>query len=202
MPTVKIIRIPVNDAYTDAHFDKLTAGAQKAGIVNQSYGREVEDPSQLYWVIHFDQGFEQKDVVWPKAEYGGFKEGLSYISRESTTNALCDFKTFPKEVTKAPVTGIVIVTLKDGVKYAEVDAIIKSFAESICGKVPGLHGMTWANNSTNDREVYLVPGWDTIENHLKFKDSPEFQKYLTEVGPYVACSTKSVHVHFKDHQNI
>jgi len=202
MPTVKIIRIPVNDAYTDAHFDKLREGARKAGIVNQSYGREVEDPSQLYWIVHFDQGFEPKDVVWPKAEYGGFKEGLAYISRESTTSALCEFKTFPKEITKAPVTEIAIATLKDGVKYAEVNAIIESFTESVRDKVPGLHGVTGGNNSTNDREVYVILGWDTIENHLKFKDSPEFQRYLAEVGPYMAGPPKVVHVHFKDHQNI
>ena len=51
MPTVEVLRIPVNEAYTDVQFDKLRAGAQKAGIVNQSYGREVEDPTQLYWVL-------------------------------------------------------------------------------------------------------------------------------------------------------
>jgi hypothetical protein len=51
MPTVEVLRIPVNKAYTDVQFDKLRTGAQKAGIVNQSYGREVEDPTQLYWVL-------------------------------------------------------------------------------------------------------------------------------------------------------
>jgi hypothetical protein len=51
--TVEVIRISVNDTFTadPSAFDKLRAGAQKAGIVNQSYGRGVEDPSQLYWII-------------------------------------------------------------------------------------------------------------------------------------------------------
>lgn len=51
MPTVEVQRIPVNETYTPGQFDKLREGAQKAGIVNQSYGREVEDPSQLYWIL-------------------------------------------------------------------------------------------------------------------------------------------------------
>jgi hypothetical protein len=43
----------VNDAFKadPSLFDKLREGAKKAGIVNQSYGFEVEDPAYIYWMI-------------------------------------------------------------------------------------------------------------------------------------------------------
>lgn len=32
-------------------FTRLREGARKAGIVNQAYGREIEDPTVIYWLI-------------------------------------------------------------------------------------------------------------------------------------------------------
>jgi hypothetical protein len=53
MPTVQIIRISANDDFNEdpSLFDAFPAAAQGAGIVNQSYGREIEDPNQFYWLI-------------------------------------------------------------------------------------------------------------------------------------------------------
>ena len=53
MPTVQVIRISVNDAFTadPSLFDKLRESATKAGIVNQSFGFGVEEPTQLYWIL-------------------------------------------------------------------------------------------------------------------------------------------------------
>jgi hypothetical protein len=55
------------------------------------------------------------------------------------------------------------MTLKEGVKYEQVEPIIDAFGSSVIGEYPGLHGATWAPNSSNDREVYVFPGWDSIE---------------------------------------
>jgi len=43
----------VNDAFTadPSLFDKMREGAKKAGIVNQSYGLGLDEPTQLYWII-------------------------------------------------------------------------------------------------------------------------------------------------------
>jgi len=53
LTTVELMRISVNDASVidGAPYAELRAAVKHAGIVNQSYGLEVEDPSQLYWIM-------------------------------------------------------------------------------------------------------------------------------------------------------
>jgi len=55
------------------------------------------------------------------------------------------------------------MVLKEGVKYEDVKPIMDAFGASQIGNYPGLHGAIWANNSSNDREIYVFPAWDSIE---------------------------------------
>jgi hypothetical protein len=55
------------------------------------------------------------------------------------------------------------MTLKEGVKYEDVNSIMEAFGATVIGKYPGLHGAIWAQNSSNDREIYLFPAWDSSE---------------------------------------
>ncbi|KIM87485.1 hypothetical protein PILCRDRAFT_278443 [Piloderma croceum F 1598] len=200
MPSiVQAIRLAVNDAYKadPTLFDKLREGATKAGIIHQKYGFEVENPDQLFWLLHFNQGVEPKDTVWPAAEYGDFSEALSRITIDEQKVYL-PFEQFPREIVGAPVTDIGILTLKEGVKVEEFKKIIDPFRASLAGKVPGYHGSAWSVDSTNDRKIFLFAGWDSIEAQVKFNETPEFAKYKSEAFPLFDSATppKVLHVKF------
>ncbi|KIM81567.1 hypothetical protein PILCRDRAFT_89050 [Piloderma croceum F 1598] len=196
MPTVQLIRVSVNDAFTadPSLFDKLREGATKAGIVKQSFGFGVEEPTQLYWILHFDQGFEPTESVWPTNEYGNFTEGLMGISTE-VTKTLLTFESFSAETIKAPLTEITILTLKDGAKIEEFKSVIDPFQAGFASEVP----TSWAVNSFNDREVFLFAGWDSVETHAEFNGTPEFLKYKTDMSKFMAAPPKMRHVKLADH---
>jgi hypothetical protein len=55
-----------------------------------------------------------------------------------------------------------ILTLKDGAKIEDFKSVIDPFRTGFASNVP----TTWAVNSSNDREVLLFLGWDSIEVSL------------------------------------
>jgi len=191
MPTVQVIRISVNDVFSanPSLFDKLREGATKAGIMNQSFGFGVEEPTRLYWILHFDQGFEPTESVWPTSEYGDFTEGLRSISTE-VTKTLLPFESFSVETVKAPLTDITIFTLKDGAKIEEFRNVINPFREGFASKTP----TSWAVNAFDDREVFLFVGWDSVETHAKFNGTPEFLKYKGDMSQLMGAPPKMRHV--------
>jgi len=201
--TIEMIIIFVNDTFKadPSLFDSLRAGAQKAGIVNQSYGFQVEDPNQLYWILHFDQGFEPKDFVWPTSEYGDFAQEVSRISTKVSSTFLRG-EAFTKGITTAPVTEVASLTLSDDAKIQDFNASLRIVETNLVSKEPTMHNITWAVNSSNERQVHLFLGWDSTEAHFKYQKTPEYTQFRDAVGSYLnfAIPPSAVHVKFTDNQ--
>jgi len=199
--TLQVIRLVVNDAYKadPTLFDKLREGAAKTGVVHQRYGFEVENPDQLFWMLHFNQGVEPKDTVWLAAEYGDFSEALGRITLDEQKVYL-PFEDFPREIVVAPVTSIGIFILKEGVKIEEFAKIFNPFHANVVSKAPGYHGSIWSVDSANDRKIFLFAGWDSVEAHTKLNATPEVAKHRSEAPALLdnAQPPKTLYVKFND----
>lgn len=196
MPTVQIIRISTNDTFNEdpSLFDRFPGAVQSAGITAQSYGREVEDPNQFYWIIHFDQGFEPE-------EYGDFTRGLSRISTRVVSTFL-QIDDFAAEITDAPVTEIGIMTAKDDADLEAFEGVIGRLRSTFSRKVSTVQGNAWSFNSHNELQLFWFVGWDSMDARNEFEETPDFVKYKGACAPYLDYSMppKVVHVEFEDHQ--
>jgi hypothetical protein len=65
-----------------------------------------------------------------------------------------------------------IFTLRDDVKLEDFAAVIDPFRKNIVKGFPAMHAVLWAVNSSDDRQVCLFVGWDSIEvSRLRFQIS-------------------------------
>ncbi|KAH9949052.1 hypothetical protein B0H21DRAFT_841415 [Amylocystis lapponica] len=170
-------------------YRKLRAGARAAGLRRQSYGVDINNPKMLYWLLHFEDGFRPKDLVWPVEEYGGFLANVAAISAAESVSAFMPLPEFPREVPEAPVTEVEVITLKP-------DAALDAFRGAIDAGLArvraseGSHGGCWSMPGGDSRKAYIFVGWDSVECHGKFKQA----EGAAETRPVLEASVEKVEV--------
>ncbi|PCH35840.1 hypothetical protein WOLCODRAFT_81646 [Wolfiporia cocos MD-104 SS10] len=162
----EIMHVHVNDAFTAQPelYKELRNGARKGGLVHQHYGLGIEDPKQLYWILHFDQGFLPKDFTWP-AEYGDFPQKIGAISTAEPVSYFMPLDEFPSSITAAPAT----LTLKSDVdleKYKQTQNTVLASLRA----APGNHGACFSVTETDPSRAYVFVGWDAIGDQHKWME--------------------------------
>ncbi|KAI0929897.1 hypothetical protein AcV5_006739 [Taiwanofungus camphoratus] len=194
----EVLHMQVNDYFSAKPelYDELRKGAEKGGLARQSYGVSVEDPRQLYWILHFENGFLPKDFVWPE-DHGSFPEKLGAISTTEPVSYFMPFDVFPKETTAAPVTELAVLTLKPNIDIVRYNAATEKLKVGL-RKTTGVHGADSSITETGSRRAYTFVGWDSVEAHISFAESEAGKELLQSLAEFLE-KAEVVHVKFTDH---
>ncbi|OSX65718.1 hypothetical protein POSPLADRAFT_1132813 [Postia placenta MAD-698-R-SB12] len=192
----EIIHIKINDAFHEKPelHKELREGAAYGGLLHQSYGLGLEDPTQLHWILHFDQGFLPKDFTWPE-KYGNFRQKISGITASDTVSYFVPLDAFPSKITSAPVTEIAIMTLKDDVSIEQYKSIADKMIAS-AKQAPGVHDACYGITEADPHRAYVFVGWDSIDAQHKWANGePDIIAALKQC----LAGLEMIHVKFNDH---
>ncbi|KAL6303521.1 hypothetical protein BKA93DRAFT_721033, partial [Sparassis latifolia] len=159
---VELMRMQVTDAYiARSELHRELRNGVRAGLVHQSYGLCVEDQMQLFWVLHFGQGFLPKDFVWPEA-YGDFPQKIGQNTTAPPTSYLMPLKKFSQAITHAPVTEMGGMVLKADADRAQFGAAVDKMLAMVHADPGSTDGM-WVFVDSHDGKAYVLVGWNSLE---------------------------------------
>jgi len=78
---------------------------------------------------------------------------------------------------------VVLITLKDGISDAEVDAVLEGFA-SLPGAIPQIRSYDFgreAGLSPNDFGVVLIARFDSVEDFAAYREHPAHQDFRRDL---------------------
>ncbi|KAH7916255.1 hypothetical protein BJ138DRAFT_1108904 [Hygrophoropsis aurantiaca] len=142
------------------------------GFQRSFWGDRLQEPGIRQWFIDWDEKPENYDPeVVQKAN-----QKLQEVVSEFPKPKFVAFRTFPHtKCFTAPITEVIYATVKP-------DADLKEFAKvadvslEVTEDYQGCFGTSWGYVVGSEREIMMVVGWDSIENHVNFTKTTEFKE--------------------------
>ncbi|KAH7930647.1 hypothetical protein BV22DRAFT_44217 [Leucogyrophana mollusca] len=195
-PVTEVLTLTSNELMSTSDNPRECAEIIKnfSGFQRLFWGNRVQEPGVYQWFIDWDERPKQADPEASKT----VEEKLREVVSQPPERKLVAFKTFPHtHCFTAPITEVIYATAKPDTDLEEFKKVVDVSLQAT-EVFKGCYGTSWGYVLDTEREVMMVVGWESIEDHVSFTKTEEFR---VTTDPFLELVSKSGFYYMKAHSS-